>query len=294
MILLNPVDRCHVWIIVLIYAEYLLFKLLNCILFNEFTFRVALPENSIQLKDITFAFFRDIFFDLFHELLYLSFHTGLACWIIDEWDIDPLFIAELRNLQFPLLSNCRRDTTIIFWWNYWWNGGLARPRAKNNILLRFFMTSHSFLFSSFRSILRKVFEKRCHHHFNLCDIQHIIDTNKVIIFFTSVFLVDDLEIILVIHPIDKIGLGFLLKFLPQSSYFKLFFNFILFLFLVIDFLLFWLALSYPLLDWWSFRDHYVFSHESLDILHDFVSLFKCFFLLLFIVLLLNCLFSLLL
>ena len=79
MVLLNPIDRIHIRVIVLIDTIYLGIKLLNGVLLDKLPLGVALPENPIKLLVIDFTLVRYLFHVLFNELRNDSLHVRLRC-----------------------------------------------------------------------------------------------------------------------------------------------------------------------------------------------------------------------
>ena len=79
MVLLNPINRIHIGIIVLIDTIYLGIKLLNGVLLYKLTLRVALPENPVELLVIDFTLVRNLLHVLFYKLLNDPLNVRLGC-----------------------------------------------------------------------------------------------------------------------------------------------------------------------------------------------------------------------
>ena len=80
--------------------------------------------------------------------------------------------------------------------------------------------------------LGKVPEQISDHSLNFLHVEDVVDADKVFVLLRMAFFrlgVDNLEVVLVVHPVDQVQILFLRKFLLESPYLQLLLDLVLFL-----------------------------------------------------------------
>ena len=82
--------------------------------------------------------------------------------------------------------------------------------------------------------LGKVSEQVCDHSLNFLHVEDVVDAYKVFVFLRMAFFsrgVDNLEVVLVVHPVDQVQVFLLRKFLLESPDLQLLLDLVLLLLL---------------------------------------------------------------